>query len=338
MDEQKTEFEREKVQLYYEKNHWKFVGKRILKDWRLYIMLLPLALVFIFWRYLPMYGLTIAFKDYSAGLGILGSNFVGLAGFKAIMSDPLFWRAFRNTFMLAFYGLLFGFPFPIILALLFSEVKNQVYRSIIQIFSYLPKFVSLVVVTSLVTLLVAPKGQGFEGGLITRALIAIGMIPEGASLLGQSQYFRAVYQVSGIWEAAGYGSIVYFAAILSISPTSYEAAKMDGANKLAQIRYVTFPGIGSTLTIMLILEIGKLFTVGYEKVYLLSNNSIWETADIVATYVMRYAGMSGSSGSGSSTLTQAIAASADLFNAIIAMLLVIGSNMIARKISDTSLY
>lgn len=336
MKENTAEFEREKVQLYYEKNHWKFVGKRILKDWRLYVMLLPLVFVFIFWRYLPMYGLTIAFKHFDAGMGIMGSNFVGLAGFKAIMEDPLFWRAFRNTFMLAFYGLLFGFPFPIILALLFSEVKNQVYRSIVQIFSYLPKFVSLVVITTLVQLLVAPQTDTFGGGIISQALTTIGLIPQGAKLLGDPQYFRAVYQVSGIWEAAGYGSIVYFAAILSISPTSYEAARMDGASKMSQIRYVTFPGIASTLTIMLILEIGKLFTVGYEKVYLLYNNSIYETADIVATFVMRYAGMSGTTVE--SVLTKSMAASADLFNAIIAMLLVIGSNMIARKVSDTSLY
>lgn len=283
-----------------------------------------------------MYGLTIAFKHFDAGMGIMGSNFVGLAGFKAIMEDPLFWRAFRNTFMLAFYGLLFGFPFPIILALLFSEVKNQVYRSIVQIFSYLPKFVSLVVITTLVQLLVAPQTDTFGGGIISQALTTIGLIPQGAKLLGDPQYFRAVYQVSGIWEAAGYGSIVYFAAILSISPTSYEAARMDGASKMSQIRYVTFPGIASTLTIMLILEIGKLFTVGYEKVYLLYNNSIYETADIVATFVMRYAGMSGTTVE--SVLTKSMAASADLFNAIIAMLLVIGSNMIARKVSDTSLY
>ena len=336
MKENTVAFEREQVQQYYEKHHWKFVGKRILKDWRLYVMLLPLVFVFIFWRYLPMYGLTVAFKHFDAGLGIMGSNFVGLAGFKAIMSDPLFWRAFRNTFMLAFYGLLFGFPFPIILALLFSEVKNQVYRSIVQIFSYLPKFVSLVVITTLVQLLVAPQTDTFGGGVVSQALTTIGLIPQGAKLLGDPQYFRAVYQVSGIWEAAGYGSIVYFAAILSISPTSYEAARMDGASKMSQIRYVTFPGIASTLTIMLILEIGKLFTVGYEKVYLLYNNSIYETADIVSTFVMRNAGMVGSEVA--SVLSKSIAASADLFNAIIAMLLVIGSNMIARKVSDTSLY
>ena len=334
--------EKEKVQAYYEKYHWKITFKRMLKDWRVYLMLIPLIFVFALWRYLPMYGLTIAFKQYDTGLGILGSNFIGLAAFNELVNDVLFWKAFRNTFMLSFYGLMFGFPMPIILALLFSEVKNQTYRSILQICSYLPKFVSLVVVTSLVSLLCSERlvdldgTVAYNGGIITRVLTSLNIIGQDAKLMKDPQYFRAVYQVSGIWEAAGYGSIVYFAAILSISPTNYEAAKMDGANKWAQIRYVTFPGIASTLTIMLILEIGKLFTVGYEKVYLLYNKTNWETSDIVATYVMRAAGMAADGTE--SILSKAIASSADLFNALIAMLLVIGSNMIARRVSDTSLY
>ena len=329
--------EKQKVEAYYEKNHWKITFKRMIKDWRLYVMLLPLVFVFICWRYLPMYGLIVSFKDFDAGQGVLGSNFVGLAGFQYLIEDELFWKAFRNTFMISFYGLLFGFPMPIILALLFSEVKNQAYRSVLQILSYLPKFVSLVVVTSLVTLLCSSANNTQSGGILTQLLTNLKMIPEGAELLRDPKYFRAIYQVSGIWETAGYGSIVYFAAILAISPTNYEAAKMDGANKWAQIRYVTFPGIASTLTIMLILEIGKLFTVGYEKVFLLYSRDIYETADIVATYVMRYGGMqSGESIPG--ILSNAVAASADLFNAVIAMLLVVGSNMISRKVSDTSLY
>ncbi|MBQ4060914.1 MAG: sugar ABC transporter permease [Bacilli bacterium] len=328
--------EKQKVEAYYEKNHWKITFKRMIKDWRLYVMLLPLVFVFICWRYLPMYGLIVSFKDFDAGQGVLGSNFVGLAGFQYLIEDELFWKAFRNTFMISFYGLLFGFPMPIILALLFSEVKNQAYRSVLQILSYLPKFVSLVVVTSLVTLLCSSANSTQSGGIITQLLTNLKMIPEGAELLRDPKYFRAIYQVSGIWETAGYGSIVYFAAILAISPTNYEAAKMDGANKWAQIRYVTFPGIASTLTIMLILEIGKLFTVGYEKVYLLYDKKNWETSDIIATYVMRASGMAADGTQ--SLLAQSIAASADLFNAVIAMLLVVGSNMIARKVSSTSLY
>lgn len=328
--------EKQKVEAYYEKNHWKITFKRMIKDWRLYVMLLPLVFVFICWRYLPMYGLIVSFKDFDGAKGVLGSNFVGLAGFQYLIEDELFWKAFRNTFMISFYGLLFGFPMPIILALLFSEVKNQAYRSVLQILSYLPKFVSLVVVTSLVTLLCSSANNTQSGGILTQLLTNLKMIPEGAELLRDPKYFRAIYQVSGIWETAGYGSIVYFAAILAISPTNYEAAKMDGANKWAQIRYVTFPGIASTLTIMLILEIGKLFTVGYEKVYLLYDKKNWETSDIIATYVMRASGMAADGTK--SLLAQSIAASADLFNAVIAMLLVVGSNMIARKVSSTSLY
>ena len=330
----------EKTQAYYEKYHWKITLKRMIKDWRLYLMLLPLAIIFILWRYLPMYGLLISFKEFEQVKGVLGSSFSGLAGFERSVTDPNFWRAFRNTFMISLYGMVFGFPMPIILALLFSEVKNQVYRSVLQILSYLPKFVSTVVVTSLVKLLCSPQNVagGYAGGLITRLLTAINMIPEGTVIFKNPQYFRAIFQITGIWEAAGYGSIVYFAAILAISPTSYEAARMDGANKMEQIKYVTFPGIASTLTIMLILEIGKLFTVGYEKVYLLYNQDIYETADIVATYVMRAGGMVDASGTTGDPLSYSVAASADLFNAVIAMLLVIGSNMISRRVSDTSLY
>ena len=332
------ELEKEKVQEYYERNHWRITFKRMLRDWRLYVMLIPLALVFIFWRYLPMYGLLVAFKYYDNN-GIISADFIGFAGFAKLWVDPLFWRAFRNTFMLSFYGLIFGFPFPIILALLFSEVKNQAYRTVLQVLSYLPKFVSLVVVTTLITLLCANQTATYSGGLITKLLVNLGWIEPGTNLLkdGVGAYFRAIYQVSGIWEAAGYGSIVYFAAILSISPTSYEAARMDGANKWAQIRYVTFPGIGSTLTIMLILEMGKMFTVGYEKVYLLYSDKIYETADIVSTYVMRNTGMSEGGGQ-ISAIKYAMSSAADLFNALIAMFLVIGSNMVARQVSDTSLY
>lgn len=335
----KDEKEKEIVTLYYEKHHWSITLKRMLKDWRLYVMLIPMILIFFFWKYLPMYGLTLAFKNYDTGLGILGSDFIGFAGFKYLMTDVTFWRAFRNTFMLAFYGLIFGFPVPIILALLFSEVKNKWYRSFLQVATYLPKFVSIVVITSLVTLLCSKSNDTYAGGIITQFLQLLNIIPKDPSFVGllrDPQYFRAIYQVSGIWEGAGYGSIVYFAAILAISPTSYEAAKMDGASKWAQIKNVTLPGMASTLTIMLILEVGKLFSVGYEKVYLLYQRETWETADIVSTYVMRNSGMAAEGIV--SQLSKAIAASADLFNAVIAMLLVVGSNIIARRVSDTSLY
>lgn len=323
-----------------ERNHWKTVGKRMLKDWRIYLMALPLIFFFICWRYLPMSGLLIAFKNYD-GKSVIDSNWYGLVAFDKLMfgefatANESFWKAFRNTFVLSFYGLCFGFPMPIILALLFSEIKNETYRSILQVLTYLPKFVSLVVVTTLVKLLCKESSAFSGGGPITVLLQTLGVISEETKLLYEPQYFRAIYHISGIWETAGYGSIVYFAAILSISPTSYEAARMDGASKWAQIRYVTFPGIASTLTIMLILEIGKLLTVGYEKVLLLYSDKTYETADVISTFVMRIGGMGDTA---AASIGKTIASAADLFNSIIAMLLVIGSNTIAKRVSSTSLY
>ncbi len=327
-----------------ERNHWKTVGKRILKDWRVYVMAIPLIFFFICWRYLPMSGLLIAFKSYD-GKDVIGSPWNGFAGFKELMTgsyattENSFWKAFRNTFTLSFYSMIFGFPMPIILALLFSEIKNETYRSVLQVLSYLPKFVSLVVITTLVNLMCSNGSETMHtsGGPITVLLETIHMIPKGTKLMYQSEYFRPIYQISGIWETAGYGSIVYFAAILSISPTSYEAARMDGASKWAQIKYVTFPGIASTLTIMLILEIGHLLTVGYEKVMLLYSQETYETADVISTFVMRTGGV-GDTGSNTGTIGKTIASAADLFNSLIAMLLVIGSNTIARRVSSTSLY
>lgn len=325
-----------------ERRHWKDVFISIGKDWRVYVMMIPMIFFFICWRYLPMSGLLIAFKKYD-GFDVINSDWYGLVGLKTIMfgeSSAEFWRAFRNTFTLSFYNLVFGFPFPIILALLFSEVKNQAYRSVLQILSYLPKFVSTVVMTTIVTLLCKFNTVGDNGaitsygGPLTMLLTSLNLIPADFKLMYEPNAFRPIFVISGIWEGAGYGSIVYFAAILSISPTSYEAARMDGATKMDQIRNVTIPGISSTLIIMLILDIGKLLTIGYEKVLLLYNPYTYETADVISTFVYRI----GIDSNGGSTILKSIASSADLFNSVIAMLLVIGSNKIARKVSDTSLY
>lgn len=318
---------------YLEKTKWKRNLITILQDWRLYVMLLPMVVFFVLWRYAPMFGLLIAFKNYNVQLGAIGSDFSGLYYFMVLMFGPDssdFWQAFRNTFLLSFYGLVFGFPFPILLALLFSEIKNEAYRSIVQVISYLPKFVSTVVITTLTLLLIrTSSGDTVEAGILTRLLISIGAVPYGSDIQYLPQYFRPVYIISDIWEGAGYGSIVYFAAIVGISPTNYEAARIDGANKLAQIRYVTLPGILSTLTIMLILRIGNLLQIGYEKVLLLYNFRVYSTADVISTYVYRIGIVSGSTSQGSA---------ADFFNAIIAMLLVIGANAISKRVSNTSLY
>lgn len=320
-----------------EKHYWLHVGRTIVKDWRLYLMLLPMLLVFLFWRYFPMYELLGCFKVADNVLPVSQQLFSGFYNFKLLLSgkDTLsieFWRALRNTFVLSFYGLCFGFPMPIILALFFNEVRSNIARSVFQVLTYLPKFMSTVVMTSLVMMLVKQGAQTSNMGIVSQALAALGVVPRevaNAGLLNQPGFFRAIYIISGIWESAGYDSIVFFAAIIAISPTSYEAAQIDGAGKWAQMRYVVLPSILSTIVIMLITRIGSLLNIGYEKVLLLYNSNTFVTADVVSTFANRY-GLEGAA--------KGIASAAEMMNNVIGMLLVIGANTIARKASDTSLY
>ena len=320
-----------------EKHAWRHIGLTIMKDWRLYLMLVPMLLVFLFWRYLPMYELLGCFKVPDEVLPVSEQMFSGFSYFKRLLvgggsMSTEFWRALRNTFLLSFYGLLFGFPMPIILALFFNEIRSNLVRSTCQVLTYLPKFMSTVIMTSLVTMLVKQGSLTSGMGIISQALCALGIIPyevANAGLLNNPDFFRAIYQISGVWEGAGYDSIVYFAAIIAISPTSYEAAQIDGASKMAQMRYVVLPSILSTIVIMLITRIGSLLNIGYEKVLLLYNTNTYVTADVVSTFANRYGLMGTQKG---------MAAAAEMMNNVIGMLLVISANTIARKASDTSLY
>ena len=212
-------------------------------------------------------------------------------------------------------------------------MRSNAARSVYQVLTYLPKFMSTVVMTSLVTMLVKQGSLTTGMGIVSRFLANIGVISQqvaNAGLLNNPAFFRSIYQISGIWESAGYDSIVFFAAIIAISPTSYEAAQIDGADKWAQMRYVVLPSILSTIVIMLITRIGSLLNIGYEKVLLLYNPNTYVTADVVSTFANRN-GMGSGAGVG-------IAAAAEMMNNVIGMLLVIGANTIARKASNTSLY
>ena len=333
----------QKVRDETERNKWKTTGWTFLKDWRLYLMLVPLLLVYLLWRYLPMTELLAAFKNPSSGIEVSEQAWSGLDNFKDLFFGSAsgdFWRAFRNTFILAFYGLLFGFPFPIILALFFNEVRSNITRSILQVCVYLPKFMSTVIITTLaIVLFRGPTGAAgsTEGiGIVSKFLMwlphsaAFEAEVKGATLglVFTDRYFRAIYQITGLWEHGGYDSIVYFAAVIAVSPTSYEAAQIDGAGKMAQMRYVVIPSILSTVVIMLIMKIGSLLSVGFEKVYLMSaaeagaNN--YEAADIVATFANR---------NGSS-----IGIAAEMVNNLIGMILVLGANTVAKKAANVSLY
>jgi putative aldouronate transport system permease protein len=320
-----------------EKNRWKTTGLTILKDWRLYLMLVPMVLVYLLWRYLPMTELLAAFKNPDSAATVSEQDWYGLTNFNTLFfgaQSNLFWRAFRNTFIIAFYGLLFGFPFPIILALFFNEVKSNITRSVLQVCVYLPKFMSTVIITALAIVLFRGNGTG----IVTKMVLAITGAKEGSplytaaystyGLVFSNRYFRAIYQIVGLWEHAGYDSIVFFAAVIAVSPTSYEAAQIDGAGKMAQMRYVVIPSILSTVVIMLIMKVGTLLSVGYEKVYLMSNTTNYESADIVATLSNRW------STQGNSTLGIA----AEMVNNLIGMILVIGANTVAKKASGVSLY
>jgi putative aldouronate transport system permease protein len=321
-----------------EKTYWKRTFHDMAKDWRLYVMLVPLLFFLLCWKYFPIASMVVSFKDYTAGSGFGGgvysSAWIGFDSFIYLFKTTEFWSAFRNTFTLSFYGLVFGFPFPIILALFFSEIKNKLFLSTAQVFTYMPKFISTVVVTSLLGMLLQSSNAASN-----IAAGPIGYIFENAfhltNLVSNPYAFRSIYIISGMWETAGYSSIVYFAAILGISPTNYEAARIDGANKMQQVRYVTFPGMAPTLVIMLILRMGELLTIGYEKIYLLQQlgtyGSTYQTSQTISTYVINIIMTS-------SSLNQGIGAAADLFNSLLSMVLVLGSNQIARKVSSTSLF
>ena len=243
-------------------------------------MLLPMILVYVLWRYAPMTQLLGAFKDYKTP-GANGNtdnmNWYGINNFLSIFvgaQATKFWPAFRNTFIIAFYNLLFGFPMPIILALFFNEIKSNVVRSTVQVLVYLPKFLSTVIVTSIALILLKGRSGG-ELGAVSKFIALFG--PNNTALqealdkgiFFDARYFRALYVITELWEHAGYDSIVFFAAVIAVSPTSYEAAQIDGAGKMQQMRYVVLPSILSTVVIMLIMKIGGLLSVGYEKVYLL---------------------------------------------------------------------
>lgn len=308
----------------------RLIFQAIAKDWRLYVLLLPMVIWFAIWMYKPMGGLLIAFKRFDPSLGVLLSEFKGIDNFINMISGVVkeeFWQAFRNTFIISSYSLVFGFPVPIILALLFSELNHDGVRKITQTITYLPHFLSEVTITGIVLMLV--YNGVHSTGVIASLFINQGWIEPNASIIQQANYFRPLYIITGIWKESGYNSIVYYAAIMGISPALYEALKVDGGNKFQEIRYVTIPCMAPTLIIMVIMRIGRMLSIGYERVLLLYNTNIYISADVLSTFEQRVGIISGNYGIGSAS---------SLFNSLIAFALVIGANTISRNISKTSLW
>lgn len=327
-----------------EREKWKRTFLTLIKDWRLYVLLLPMLVFLVLFKYKPIAGILEGFR-WGVGDNIRAGEWAGfkwgLILFNAESEySGYFWRAFRNTFVNSMYGLFFGFPIPIFLALLFSEIKNDKYRSVLQVCCYLPHFVSVVAITTLIRMWCESKTAMAAAGVLNQLLTNIGWLNEGTGVIPQPRFFRPIYQVSGVWEGAGYGSIVYFAAVMAISPTSYEAARIDGASKWQQIRYVTLPGMAPTLTIMLIMRIGQILNVGYEKIILLvgTDKTAYETSEVISTLVYRLSGRAGDASTISFEGAEQLGIVMDLFNSIIAMCLVLGANAISRRVSSTSLF
>ncbi|NOU90770.1 ABC transporter permease subunit [Paenibacillus sp. LMG 31460] len=290
----------------------------------LYLLMLPGILYYIIFKYVPMYGVIIAFQDYSIGKGILGSKFVGLKHFiEFFYVNPDSWKLIRNTVMLNVYDLLFHFPAPIILAILFHELKNKTFKRIVQSISYMPHFLSTVVIAGILVTFLSP-----QTGIINFILVKMfGMEP--ILFLGLPNWFRTIYVSSEVWQKIGWGTILYLAAIAGIDPTLYEAAKMDGANRFHQMRHITFVGMVPVMIILFVLTLGHFMETGFQKILLLYNSMNYETSDVINTFVYRR---------GILDADFSFATAVGLFQSVIGLILVIAANRIARKYSETSLW
>lgn len=296
--------------------------KRIYKSRYLLLMFLPCLLYYIIFKYAPMFGIAISFQDYNLFRGMRGSEWVGLKYYRMFFANPDFFMLLRNTFLLGFYNLVFGFPAPIVLALLLNEVTRNVFKRFVQTVSYLPHFISTVVVAGMVTMFLSPSS-----GIINAILIRLGLEP--VNFLMNPSYFRTIYVTSDIWQHVGWETIIFLAALTTIDPQLYEAARIDGANRWQQTLHVTLPGMAPTIIILLILNVGRVLEVGFEKVFLLYNPATYETADVIGTYVYRTGIISGN---------YSYATAIDLFTGLISLVMIFGANLVSRKISDTSLW
>jgi putative aldouronate transport system permease protein len=307
-------------QNYQERLHDLWTDVR--RDWQLYLLLAPMAVWFALFLYRPMYGLVIAFQDFSIFRGIEKSPWVGFANFVELFQNDMFIRAFWNTISISGLGLIFAFPVPIILALMFNEVQNEIARRWAQTIVYLPHFISVVIVAGIVINFLSPSI-----GIVNLFLKAIGL--ESIYFLTQPEWFRPIFIGSSVWKESGFESIVYLAAIAGVSPTLYESARVDGASRWQMMWRITLPCILPTIVIMLIIRIGNLVEVGFEYIILLYRPSTFESADVVSTFIYR-TGLQGTQ--------YDLATAAGLFNAVIAFVLVYSANRISRRVSSTSLW
>lgn len=299
--------------------------QRVIKDFKAnkfkYIIALPVVIYLFLFAYRPMYGVIIAFKDYRPSLGIWGSPWVGLKHFRAFLTDVYFVRLLKNTVIISLLGVIFGFPAPIIFALLLNEIRSTGYKRTIQTITYMPHFISTVVICGIISSFSLSQGAfndiiAFFGGA-------------RSSLLANPQFFRPIYILSGIWQNLGWNSIIYLAALSNVDQEQYEAARIDGASRFQQAIHVTIPAIMPTIIMLFILRMGSLLNVGYEKILLLYQPTTYEVADVISTYVYRKGLLEGG---------WSFSTAVSLFNSVINIFFLVGTNALSRKVSDIAMF
>ena len=298
---------------------------RVVKDFQRhkfkYLIVIPVIVYLIIFCYKPMYGVIIAFQKYRPSLGIGNSPWVGFDNFLRFFKDPWFWRLIRNTFTISFLMILFSFPAAILLALLLNEVKVNWFKRTVQTITYMPHFVALVVVCGLINSFCQ------SSGIFNDIIVFFG--GERTNLLAEPKYFYLIYILSGIWQSTGRNSIIYLAALSGIDQEQYEAAKIDGAGRLAQLWYITLPGLIPTNSMLLVLNLGKVLSVGYEKILLLYQPLTYEVADVISTYVYRVGMMDGN---------YSYSTAIELFNSVINIIFLLVSNKISKKMGQSGLF
>ncbi len=295
---------------------------RMKRSGGLYLLLVIPVIYLIIFHYVPMYGATLAFKEYDPSAGITGSPWIGLDYFERFINSPSFGLVIKNTLLLSIYGLIFGLPFPILLAIALNECKSKPFSKTVQMVTYAPYFISTVIMVALLM-----QWSSINGGLFNNIIGLFGFEP--VNLFGDAKYFRSTYIISNIWQFTGFNSIIYLAALSGVDVSLYEAAKVDGATKLMKIWYIDLPSIIPTIVILLILNAGQIMNVGFEKVYLMQNQLNVQVSEIIATYTYKV---------GLLELNFSYSTAIGLFNSIINFILLIAVNWISGRISETSLW
>lgn len=306
-------FRKEKVNIRLKKDFYR-------NKWK-YILMLPIVVYFILFCYKPMYGVVIAFKNYKPAQGIAESKWVGVKYFAEFFNDYYFARVIRNTFVLSLNSILWGFPAPVLLALLLNELMNETFKRTVQTIVYIPHFISMVIICSIIRQFSLSDGVFNDVG----AFFGATRVP----LLQKPSYFNSIYVISGVWQETGWGCIIYLAALTSIDPQLYEAAEIDGAGRLRQTWHVTLPGILPTVVMMLILRMGGVLNVGFEKILLLYNETIYETSDVISTYVYR---------KGIIDANFSYSSAVGLFNSIINIVFLLTTNYISKRTTEVGLF